>query len=77
MAFGLGVDCSDVREVIHLGILEDIESYVQESVPAGRNGLQALAILLKKKRNQHANKSILGTEVLFAPVHNVYVVIFV
>ncbi len=65
--------------MIHLGILEDIESYVQESVPAGRDGLQALAILLKKKRNQHANKSTqrhtylidsIKTQVVISTLHN-------
>ena len=27
-AFGMGVDCSNVHQVIHLGVTEDIESYI-------------------------------------------------
>ena len=30
IAFGLGIDCTDVRQVIYLGPSEDIESYVQQ-----------------------------------------------
>ena len=30
IAFGLGVDCPDVRNVIHVGPSDDIKSYVQQ-----------------------------------------------
>ena len=38
IAFGIGLYCSDIREVIHWGPSSDIESYVQDIGRAGRNG---------------------------------------
>ena len=43
------------RYIIHLGLPDDIESYVQETGRAGRDGSPALALLLLKPGgNRHA-----------------------
>ena len=49
VAFGLGVDCPDVREMVHVGAPDDIESYIQETGRAGRDGSLSLVTLLKQK----------------------------
>lgn len=47
IAFGMGID---VHRIIHWGPPSDIESYIQETGIAGRDGITALAQLLYSKQ---------------------------
>ena len=44
IAFGMGVNCSDIMGCIHFGPSNSIESYVQESGRIGRNGERSIRI---------------------------------
>ena len=56
VAFGMGIDCPDIRQVIHCGTPEDADLYVQEIGRAGRDGNQALGLLIKTRRSYHKIK---------------------
>lgn len=51
IAFGMGVNCPDIRQILHWGISEDVEMYIQESGRAGRDKKASSCVIMYGRRD--------------------------
>ncbi|WP_022819362.1 DNA helicase RecQ [Fusobacterium russii] len=61
-AFGMGINKSNIRYVIHANIPSDLENYYQETGRAGRDGAPAEAILIYNKKDISTQRFLIDND---------------
>lgn len=61
-AFGMGINKSNIRYVIHANIPSDLENYYQEAGRAGRDGAPAEAILIYNKKDISTQRFLIDSD---------------
>jgi ATP-dependent DNA helicase RecQ len=62
-AFGMGIDKSNVRFIIHYHMPSNMESYVQEMGRAGRDGLPSISVVLYRSGDENLQRQLIDATI--------------